>query len=142
MLVSGNARGADKLAQNACLAAGGKVISVVADSLEEHKQKDNVLYLSEGGFEETFSAQRAISRNRIIHSFGLATFVAQAQLRQGGTWDGTIKNLHHGYSPVCCYADSSAAAAELVHRGAVPITMAQLGDFEALQKKQQNLFEF
>ena len=33
-LVSGNARGADKTAQNACLAAGGNVISVVADSLQ------------------------------------------------------------------------------------------------------------
>ena len=35
-LVSGNARGADKTAQKACLEAGGKVIAVVADSLETH----------------------------------------------------------------------------------------------------------
>ena len=35
-LVSGNARGADKIAQEACLEAGGKVISIVADSLFSH----------------------------------------------------------------------------------------------------------
>ena len=45
-LVSGNARGADKTAQHACLAAGGSVISVVADSLETHRIRDRVLYLS------------------------------------------------------------------------------------------------
>ena len=33
VLVSGNARGTDRTAQEACLAAGGRVISVVADEL-------------------------------------------------------------------------------------------------------------
>ena len=37
-LVSGNARGADRTAQDACLAAGGKVISVVADTLADKHQ--------------------------------------------------------------------------------------------------------
>lgn len=141
VLVSGNARGADKLAQNACLAAGGKVISVVADSLEEHKQKDNVLYLSEGGFEETFSAQRAISRNRVIHSLGYVTFVAQAQLRQGGTWDGTEKNLRYGWSPVYCYADESIAQRTLVDLGAQAISIDHLQDFSALPKQVADIFK-
>ena len=142
VLVSGNAKGADRQAQDACLKAGGQVISIVADELAEKPMIPGVLWLSEDGFDQAFSTPRALSRNRVIHSLGAVTLVAQCSLGKGGTWDGTIKNLHHGYSPVCCYADSSAAAAELVHRGAVPITMAQLGDFEALQKKQQNLFEF
>lgn len=142
VLVSGNAKGADRQAQDGCLKAGGQVISVVADELAEKPMIPGVLWLSEDGFDQAFSTPRALSRNRVIHSLGAVTLVAQCSLGKGGTWDGTIKNLYHGYSPVCCYADSSAAAAELVHRGAVPITMAQLGDFEALQKKQQNLFEF
>jgi predicted Rossmann fold nucleotide-binding protein DprA/Smf involved in DNA uptake len=141
VLVSGNARGADKLAQNACLAAGGKVISVVADSLEEHRQKDNVLYLSEGGFEEIFSAQRAISRNRVIHSLGYVTFVAQAQLRQGGTWDGTEKNLRYGWSPVYCYADESIAQRTLVDLGAQAISIDHLQDFSALPKQVADIFK-
>lgn len=142
VLVSGNAKGADRQAQEACLKAGGQVISVVADELAEKPMIPGVLWLSEDGFDQDFSTPRALSRNRVIHSLGAVTLIAQCSLGKGGTWDGTIKNLHHGYSPVYCYADSSAAAAELVQRGAMPVTMAQLGDFGALQKKQQNLFEF
>ena len=142
VLVSGNAKGADRQAQEACLKAGGQVISVVADELAEKPQIPGILWLSEDGFDQAFSTPRALSRNRVIHSLGAVTLVAQCSLGKGGTWDGTIKNLHHGYSPVCCYADNSDAVTELVQRGAVPITMAHLGDFEALQKKQQNLFEF
>ena len=46
-LVSGNARGADRAAQDACLAAGGSVISIVADELWKHRPAEKVLYLSE-----------------------------------------------------------------------------------------------
>ena len=45
-LISGNARGADRTAQDACLAAGGKVISVVADELSRQPLRENVLYIS------------------------------------------------------------------------------------------------
>ena len=140
-LVSGNARGADKLAQNACLKAGGKVISVVADSLKEHARKENVLYLSEHDFDEPFTAQRAISRNRVIHSLPAATFVAQAQLRQGGTWDGTEKNLRFGWSPVYCYKDDSIAQRTLVDMGAVAIGLADLDDIAPMLCKQRSLFD-
>ena len=118
------------------------MISVVADELAEKPLVPGVLWLSEDGFDQPFSTPRALSRNRVIHSLGAVTLVAQCSLGKGGTWDGTLKNLHHGYSPVCCYADNSDAVTELVQRGAMPITMEHLGDFGALQKKQQNLFEF
>ena len=139
-LVSGNARGADKLAQDACLKAGGKVISVLADSLTEHSKKENVLYLSENSFDEPFSALRAISRNRVIHSLGYVTFVAQARLRQGGTWDGTEKNLRYGWSPVYCFDDASIAQRTLVDMGAKAVSMEQLQDFSELPQPMADLF--
>lgn len=139
-LVSGNARGADKIAQNACLEHGGKVISVVADSLLEHTRKENVLYLSENSFDEPFSAQRALSRNRIIHSLGSATFVAQCGCRTGGTWDGTEKNLRFGWSVVYCYSDGSLTQQLLMDRGAQTITKEQLRDFSSLPKPVADLF--
>ena len=46
VLVSGNARGADQAAQNACLRAGGKVICIVADSLTDKPLREDVLYIS------------------------------------------------------------------------------------------------
>ena len=132
-LVSGNARGADVFAQNACLAAGGRVISVVADSLENHNLQENILYLSENSFDEEFSAQRALSRNRVIHSLGRITLVAQCDLEKGGTWDGTVKNLQKNWSPVFCFDDGSAAAIELSRRGAKLISLSQLESFANLK---------
>lgn len=137
-LISGNARGADQTAQNACLEAGGKVISVVADSLEKQQPQENILYLSEDSFNAEFSAQRALSRNRVIHALGLKTFVAQASFGTGGTWDGTVKNLQKGHSPVFCFADGSQACTELELLGAKMITMAQLSDLSALQPDIQS----
>lgn len=139
-LVSGNARGADKTAQEACLQAGGKVICVVADSLEKHKRKDSVLYLSEDGFDCVFSSQRALSRNRVIHSLGTMTFVAQASFAVGGTWDGTAKNLQGRWSPVFCFDDGSQAAQELEMMGAQLVKTEQLTDFAKLREEISDLF--
>ncbi len=139
-LVSGNARGADKTAQNACLRAGGRVISVVADALTDHTVKDRVLYLSELGYDEVFSAQRALSRNRCIHALGEKVFVAQCSMGTGGTWDGTVKNLRFGWSPVFVYRDGSEAAAQLCRMGAEGIGSEALRDLSDQVPTEQSLF--
>lgn len=140
-LVSGNARGADRLAQEACLEHGGNVISVVADELQKHPLKKHVLYLSEDSFDQPFSAQRALSRNRVIHTLGSMVIVAQCDLGAGGTWDGTTKNLQHSWCPVFCFDDRSQGAEELEQMGATRISPEQLSDFPSLQCKFQSLFE-
>lgn len=141
VLVSGNARGADQAAQNACLQAGGKVICVIADSLDEKMVKENLLYLSEDGFDCPFSAQRAISRNRVIHALADRTFVAQSALETGGTWDGTVKNLRRGWSRVYCFDDGSPAMRRLQQMGAETITEKELEDFEALSWETAGFLE-
>ena len=135
VLVSGNARGADKTAQESCLASGGKVISVVADELWKQPLRENVLYLSEDDFEAAFSAQRALSRNRVIHALGLKTFVAQSSLHTGGTWDGTVKNLQKNWSPVYGFDDGTPAIRELSQLGLELVGMADLKDFYDLPEK-------
>lgn len=140
-LISGNARGADQAAQDACLEAGGKVISIVADRLDRHPHRENVLYLSEDGFDLDFSTPRALSRNRVIHALGSITLVAQCTLEVGGTWDGTTKNLRCGWSRVCCFEDGTAAATELACRGAMLIDIHQLGDLSSLDEKEQNFID-
>ena len=140
VLVSGNARGADQAAQEACLCAGGKVISVVADRLESHSIRENVLYLSEDGFDQDFSAQRAISRNRVIHALAERTFVAQCGYQKGGTWDGTVKNLRFGWSSVYCYDDGSPAAKLLQQMGADLIDIAALSCIADLENQDIRLF--
>lgn len=137
-LVSGNARGADREAQEACLEAGGKVISVVADSLEDHAPRENMLYLAEDSFDFGFSTPRALSRNWVIHALGWRALVAQVSARSGGTWSGSVQNLRHGFSPLFCFEDGSEGAHLLLQMGAEPVTMEMLSDFQSL--KTENLF--
>ncbi|MDR0889448.1 MAG: DNA-processing protein DprA [Oscillospiraceae bacterium] len=140
VLVSGGARGADSMAQQACLRAGGSVICFVSDELYRHKQQARMLYCSEEGFDYAFSTPRALRRNRLIHALGAKTFVAQSALEKGGTWRGTWENLQRGYSPVYVFNDNSEAAIALIERGAqsVPIAPQSLGD---LPKTQLSIFD-
>lgn len=140
-LVSGNARGADKAAQEACLQAGGNVISIVADDLSHHRERDRVLFLSEEDYDAPFSAQRALRRNRLIHSLGSITFVAQCAARSGGTWDGTVHNLFSRLSPVFCCSDGSDAVRQLEQLGATCISARELGDFTQLKIAEKSLFD-
>lgn len=136
ILVSGNAKGADQTAQNACLEAGGQVISIIADSLSDYPTDDRILYISEDGFDLSFSGLRALSRNRLIHAMGQLTLVAQCNFEKGGTWDGTKNNLKKGYSPVFCFRDGSRGIGVLIDRGATPVTVEQLANFAVLQPRQ------
>ncbi len=140
-LVSGNARGADRCAQESCLEAGGRVISVVADKLADHPQRPNVLYLSEEDFDQDFTAQRALSRNRVIHALGEKTLAAQCTPGAGGTWDGTVKNLRFGWSPVFCFDDGSEAMLRLEQMGAELICQSQLQQLQRLSSGSTSLFD-
>ena len=138
-LVSGNARGADSAAQTACLEAGGYVISVIADSLEEHCPGGRVLLLSEDDFDEPFTVQRALHRNRVIHALGDAVFVAQCTLSKGGTWDGSAQNLRRHWSDLYCFRDESPASVELEQMGACLIEAEELHDFKSLPHNSAGL---
>ena len=128
-LVSGNARGADRTAQDSCLGAGGRVISVVADELAGKALRKNLLWLSEEDFDTPFSTPRALSRNRVIHALGQTVFVAQCADGTGGTWDGTTRNLRFGWSTVACFRDGSPGIRELEQQGAWLIGREEVEDF-------------
>ena len=138
-LVSGNARGADMEAQESCLSNGGYVICVVADPLQSHGVRENVLYMAEEGFDIPFSSHRALSRNRIIHSISNKTFVAQCTLGKGGTWSGTKYNLRHNLSDVYVFADGSEAADQLCAMGATPVDFSNQPTWLTQQSSQLKL---
>lgn len=135
-LVSGNARGADCAAQDACLEAGGYVISVLADALSERCPDAHQLLLSEDDYDEPFSVFRALHRNRVIHALGSAVFAAQCTLERGGTWDGSVQNLRKGWSSVYCFRDGSPASVALEQMGAFLIDTEMLGDIKSLPVRQ------
>ncbi len=120
-LCSGGAKGADRTAADACLRAGGRTLIFPAVSLLTLDPGENTLYLCEDDYDAQFSAQRALSRNRLIHAMGEKTLVAQTSFEIGGTWQGTEENLRRGYSPVFIYDDGTPGTAALCERGAVPV---------------------
>ena len=120
-LCSGDAMGADRTAQEACLRGGGSVLIFPATELVYCPVRENVLYAAEGGFELGFSAQRALGRNRFIHAMGEKTLVAQTSFGKGGTWSGSLDNLQHEYSPLFVFDDGSEGARALCARGATPV---------------------
>ena len=141
VLVSGNARGADRTAQTACLNAGGSVIAVLADELTAHRQRPDLLLLSEDSFDLPFSAHRALSRNRVIHALTPLVLVAQCDERKGGTWDGTVKNLRSGWSKVACCSDDTDGIRGLRAMGAEAVELERLSDLPALFQPEPNFLD-
>lgn len=142
VLVSGNARGCDRLAQEACLRAGGQVISVVADELSAHcaaPKSRGVLWIGEGGYDLPFSPQRALSRNRIIHALGQKVIAIGPRARTGGTWAGAAENLKKGWSPVFVAGDSEGVPG-LESLGASPVEIESLKDLSRLESRQMRIF--
>ncbi len=119
VLVSGGARGADTVATNACLQAGGKVISVLPGRLPNIPE-ENILYVSDEGFDVEFNAARALRRNHYIHAMGERTYVAQCKECKGGTWNGAVDNLRRRLSPLFVIMDGSEGSQALLDRGAYP----------------------
>ena len=133
-LCSGGAAGADTAAQLACLAAGGSTVIFPAGRLTDCTAQKNTLYLAEQAYDAPFSPARALTRNHFIHAMGEKTLVAQCHNGTGGTWDGTIENLRHGWSPVFINDDGSAGAMALAARGAIPVRV--LSGLDELQPAQ------
>lgn len=122
ILISGGAEGADLTAQEACLQAGGSCVIFPADALQSHNPNPNVLYVSTDGYDIPFSTPRALMRNRLIHILGRKVFAAQCTHGSGGTWQGCLENLKHGWSELYIFNDGSDAAAALMEQGATGIT--------------------
>lgn len=132
VLVSGNARGTDQAAQNACADHDGLVISVVADRLDRKFHYTQFLYLSENDFDMDFTAARALSRNRVIHAMSQITLVSRCEEGKGGTWSGTTQNLKNHWSPVAAFQNNDTGNAALHRMGAALIGMEELEDYPKL----------
>ncbi len=108
-VVSGGARGTDRLAMSGALEVGGKAVGVLADSLDRTvRQPDLRQLLLEGQltlltpYSPTagFSIGAAMGRNKVI--YGLADFavVVSSEFQSGGTWAGATEALKAGWCPV------------------------------------------
>lgn len=139
ILVSGGAEGADRTAQKACQAAGGRAVIFVPDRLTDHPDDPNVLWCSEDGWDLPFTPVRALRRNALIHMQGDRVLAAQCTYGSGGTWHGCLENLKHGWSPLFVFADGSQGAEALIGRGATAVERLEF--FQSLRPDQTSLFD-
>ena len=138
VLISGGANGADTAAQEACLAAGGQCVIFVPDRLDTHTPMENVLYVSEDGYDIHFSSARALHRNGLIHMLAEKTLAAQCSYKKGGTWQGCTENLKRGWSDLFVYDDGSQAMDALIQLGATAVS--ELTGVHDLSPMQTSLF--
>ncbi len=108
-VISGGARGTDRLAMGAALEAGSKAVGVLADSLERTVRQPDLRQLLLDGqlalltpYAPTagFSVGAAMGRNKVV--YGLADFavVVSSDYQTGGTWAGAVEALKAGWCPV------------------------------------------
>ena len=101
-LVSGGARGVDQAAMRAVLEEGGRVVGVLADSLEktamnrEHRNlllEERLVLISPYDPNAGFNAGHAMQRNKVIYALADAALVVNADMNKGGTWAGAREQL-------------------------------------------------
>ena len=131
-VVSGGARGTDRLAMGAALEAGGIAFGVLADSLERTTRQPDLRQLLLDGqlvlltpYAPTagFSVGAAMGRNKVI--YGLADFavVVSSDFQTGGTWAGAVEALKAGWCPVFAQdgANVPKGNQELIKQGAAAL---------------------
>ena len=132
-VVSGGARGVDAAAMQGATEAGGYCIGVLAsDLLKTSVNRQNRIGLQEGRLvlvspfypEAGFNAGNAMGRNRYIYTLADHALVINSALRSGGTWQGAIENLKHGWVPLYVRTPGEGDGnAALVAEGALPFAL-------------------
>jgi DNA processing protein len=136
-VISGGARGTDRLAMEGSLQADGFAIGALADSLEATIRKSDVRDFVINGrlalltpYSPTagFSVGAAMGRNKVI--YGLADFavVVSSDYQTGGTWAGASEALKTNWCPVFVRdnADAPKGNRELRKLGAISLPEEEL----------------
>jgi DNA processing protein len=144
-VVSGGARGTDRLAMEGAIETGGTAFGVLADSLEKTvRQPDLRQLLLEGQLvlltpyapTAGFSVGAAMGRNKVI--YGLADFavVVSSDFRTGGTWAGAAEALKANWCPVFVRegADLPKGNQELLKQGAAAMPQGELDQIQDLEQ--------
>jgi predicted Rossmann fold nucleotide-binding protein DprA/Smf involved in DNA uptake len=131
-VVSGAARGVDRVAMNGALDAGGKAVGVVAEALVRLTQQPDVrealvderlTLLTPYAPEARFTVGNAMGRNKLIYCLSDAAVVVATSAGSGGTWAGAIENLKGGWAPLWVWDGPVAPDGnrELLVHGGMPL---------------------
>lgn len=132
-VVSGGARGADRIGMNGALDVSGTVIGILPDHLQrERLRRPNRDAIDRGKLtmisvvhpDTPFDVGNAMYRNRLIYALSDLTIVISCSEGRGGTWTGATENLKHRWAPLAVWTGTFAPEPNhrLVERGAIALS--------------------
>jgi DNA processing protein len=142
-VVSGGARGADRIAMQGALDVGGYAVGILADSLiRTIRQQDVRQFIMDGRLalltpyrpDNGFSVGAAMGRNKIIYGAADYSVIVSSDYQKGGTWAGAVEALAAGWCPLFVRSAESAGPGnhELINKGGRPISDIDLEGVEDL----------
>ena len=108
-IASGGAAGIDRAAMLGALEAEGTAVGVLADSLlrsatstryRKHLMSGGLALVSPFNPEVRFLVGNAMARNKYIYCLAQGAIVVSSTADSGGTWNGAVENLRHGWVPL------------------------------------------
>lgn len=131
-VVSGGARGVDRLAMEGALRAEGTAVGVLSDSLEKWLKDPELRgWIAAGNLtlatpfkpDSGFQASNAMARNKVIYCLADHAVVVASDRDKGGTWAGAKENLGADWVPLFVRRDTDAPDGNLalIARGGTPL---------------------
>ena len=137
VVVSGLARGIDRVAMSAALEADGEVIGVPTEGLRRVASGNEIRNLVHEGRiclvspyapDVGFSVGLAMGRNRFVYALSQSTLVVASDLKKGGTWAGAEEALKGKFGQVDVWIGEGATKGNqgLVDIGARPVSSPEM----------------
>ena len=137
VVVSGLARGIDRVAMSAALEADGEVIGVPTEGLRRVASGNEIRNLVHEGRiclvspyapDVGFSVGLAMGRNRFVYALSQSTLIVASDLKKGGTWAGAEEALKGKFGQVDVWTGEGATKGNegLVAIGARPVSSPEM----------------
>lgn len=132
VVVSGLAKGIDRVAMSAALEADGQVIGVPTEGIRRIANVNEIRNLVHEGRicllspyapDVGFSVGLAMGRNKFVYALSESTLVVTSDLEKGGTWAGAEEAIKGGFAQVDVWTGDGATKGNLalVKKGAHPV---------------------
>jgi len=136
-VISGAARGVDRLAMTASLEEAGSAVGVIAASLEQtlldpevrsFLLDERLALITPFSPSLPFTPGKAMGRNPLIYCLADYAIVISSARDRGGTWNGATTALKSKWCPVFVRADENVPEGNkaLIERGGIPLDLTAM----------------